>query len=441
MKVAEFGQKMLTTRSLILKDKLQLKTQLKEVSNFIVRAGRLSFWHSHFAKQNFKLNPRKFGWNYWRSIPLINKEDFLSIGLDKRLSDVKEIIRRKVLGFILQSTSGTSRATGPVLFLKKIDSLVDGQLHQKGNRILILYQGRAISLRDVIAVTSRGQSLVVNPFMFSHKMIKAVKEFNSDTTVTFPSSLLYLTSSFAQVKRMFSSINYALLSGDFLSQKQRALVKKNFPQIEMDLDYIMTEVDSIGICCRFLKSVYGANAYHPYQQRIVELIDIDKDGYGEVVVTKMRPIELAFIRYKTGDVARAIKQRCKCGSQWTLFLAGRKNMDYIKSLGVLITRAEIERVFKEFYKQIEEWRGQVREVELNGVLVGELTLLVKLHNRLTDKNLLKKLKEKISTKLLLTPRKTLIMLAREKKFMPLKIRLVKQFPPTAKKVLLQKIVD
>jgi len=116
-------------------------------------------------------------------------------------------------------------------------------------------------------------------------------------------------------------------------------------------------------------------------------------------------------------------------------------MDYIKSLGVLITRAEIERVFKEFYKQIEEWRGQVREVELNGVLVGELTLLVKLHNRLTDKNLLKKLKEKISTKLLLTPRKTLIMLAREKKFMPLKIRLVKQFPPTAKKVLLQKIVD
>ncbi|MBI2036299.1 hypothetical protein HYT17_01605 [Candidatus Microgenomates bacterium] len=439
---------MMTRPSLILKSKSELRENLKGVSNFLDRASRLSFWHTHFANQGFRFEPGKFDWNYWTNIPFVTKEDFLNLGLNRRLNDANKITKSEPLHFILQSTSGTSRTTRPILFLKNVDHLVDGKSHNKGRRILILYQGRAISLRDVFATIRQrkqkstiSQSLVVNPFQFTGNMIEAISEFNADSTVTFPASVAYLTSSFPENRKIFTPMKHVYLSGDFMSRQQALLTQTKFKKANIDIDYIMTEVDSIGICCKFLRARYGTNAYHPFNGRIIELVDIDENGVGEVVVTKTYPLELSFIRYKTGDVARAINKTCSCKAQWTIFLEGRKNMDYIKSLGVLITRSEITRALKAFDKEIEEWRAEVREIPFKGALLGELTLLIKPHNRLADKDFLKKLKEDVGTKLLLTPQKTLAMLASEKKFMPLKIQVIKEFPPASKKVLLRKVLD
>lgn len=187
--------------------------------------------------------------------------------------------------------------------------------------------------------------------------------------------------------------------------------------IDIDLDYIMTEVDTIGICCKYLYSRYSLNFYHPFDERIVELINVDEDGYGEVVVSKISPSELSFIRYKTGDIAKAVQEKCRCGNQWTLSLGGRKNMDHIKMLGVLITRSEIERVVRMFKEEIEEWRGEVREIDSKGKLLGELTLLIKPKRKFE----IKKVRETISQSLYLTPKKTLKMLNAEKNLCLLKL--------------------
>jgi len=433
------------SNSLILKNRSS-PYELKKTRNFLAQASNLAFWQLHFANHRFRFEPKKFNWDYWMHLPLITKEEILQIQLENRLQDAQKIVKREPLRFVLQSTSGTSKQTGPVLFLKNVDCLIDDESHDRWKRMLILYQGRAISLRDVIAAIRREyaersvmDTLVVNPFRFTSNMIEAISEFNADSTVTFPASVSYVTSSFPESRKIFRPIKNVFLSGDFLSKKQDLLTRKKFRKVIIDIDYIMTEVDSIGTCCKFLRVRYGTNAYHPFRQRLVEIVNIDDRGYGEVVVTKMFPLELSFIRYRTGDVARAIRQSCACGAQWTLFLEGRQNMDHVKGLGVLIARTEIDRVIHTFGKEIEEWRGEVREVEKNGALLGELTLLLKPRKKkMVQKHILK---SAISQKLFLTPRKTLATLVSEKKFMPLKIEFVGQFPVDAKNVLLKKVLN
>lgn len=431
---------------MILKSESELQTELEEVRNFLVQASTLAFWRLHFANHRFRFEPKKFNWDYWMHIPLLTKQEILQIQLENRLQDAQKIVRREPLRFVLQSTSGTSKQTGPVLFLKNVDCLIDGENCNRWNRILILYQSRAISLRDVIAAIRRElaersgiDALVANPFRFTGNMIEAISEFNADSTITFPASVSYVTSSFPESRKIFRPIKNVFLSGDFFSKKQDVLIRKKFKKATIDIDYIMTEVDSIGTYCKFLRVRYGNNAYHPFTERLVEIVNIDDRGFGEVVVTKMFPLELSFIRYRTGDVARAVQGPCKCGNQWVLFLEGRKNMDFVKGLGVLITRAEIDRVIHTFEKEIEEWRGEVGEVEYHGALLGELTLLLKPRKKkMVQKHILK---SAISEKLFLTPRKTLAALVSEKKFMPLKIEFVDQFPLSAKNVLLKKILN
>ena len=425
--------------SIILKDDLEKKESLLLLKNFLIKANTLKFWQTHFANKRFHLRTNNFNWEYWLKIPFITKKDFERIKFTKRLEDAKLIVKDQPNRFILQSTSGTSKQTGPLLFLKNVDCLVDGDYHNKGKRTLILYQGRAISLRDVIAL-KKTQSLAVNPFTFDRRMIEAIKDFKPDASVTFPASFGYLISSFPKLAKAFSSISYVWLSGDFFSLKQRNYTRLMLKKARLDIDYITTEVDTIGICCKFLQAKYGMNAYHPFKDRLVELINVDELGFGEVVVTKISPLELSYIRYRTGDIARAVYTSCNCGQSWVIFLEGRGGMDYIKSLGVLVTRAEIERVLKRFDKIVEEWRGEVREVEFRKTLLGELTLIIKLKRKLSNADL-KMLQQTVSKGLLLTPKKTLTMLVKEHKFMPLTIKIVDQFPQSAKKVLLKKILD
>ncbi|OGH12130.1 MAG: hypothetical protein A2776_01195 [Candidatus Levybacteria bacterium RIFCSPHIGHO2_01_FULL_40_10] len=424
---------------LLLKNKNELKRTLEKTKASLLQISELTFWQKHFTKHKFKFKEAKFDWSYFKQIPFITKQDFSNIGLERRLRDARQILDKNSMRFLLQSTSGTSRLTGPVLFLKNVDQMVEGEGHDKGKRILILYQGRAIALRDTIAtINKKNHSLVVNPFTFDNRKIDAVIQFRTDSVVTFPSCINFIISSFPKSGAIFTKVKHVFLSGDFINIEQftKTKTKLKMRNAKLDLDYLSTEVDSIGICCKHLRNFYGTNAYHPFADRIVEIVDIDEYGKGQVVVTKTTPTELSIIRYKTGDVARAVKKRCRCGNDWTLFLEGRANMDYIKSVGVLIARAEIERVIKTI-PQIADWRGEVREKNNGGILKGELALFLQFKQNVDAL----KINELISGKLMLTPKKTLKTLVKERKFMPLKLKAVDEFPHASKKVPLRRIID
>lgn len=429
---------------MILKNKRELNNLEIEIRKDFPKITRLEFWKIYYKKKKYRFK-KNFKLEDWDNIPYIGKKEIFETGLEARLKDGEKIFKLRPKNFLLQSTSGTSKTTEPIAYFKNVDEMVEGKGHDEGKKMLILYQGRAIALRDTLGMITRNkknsdnyQSLIINPFAFERSMINAVEEFNPDSIVTFPSCITYLVSLFPKAMKMLSNVRRAYIPGDFISREQLKYTKSklSYKNAYLDSDYITSDVDSVGICCKYLLTEYGSSAYHPFEDRIIELINVDEYGKGEVVVTKTIPWELSFIKFRTGDIASAVEKKCACGKDWILFLEGRANMDYIKSLGTLIVREEIERVMKKI-PQVKDWRGEVREIENKGSIIGELTLYLQLTKKLSIQHL----QAEISSNLLLTPKKTLKELAHEKKFMPLKIKLIDNFPPASKKVPLRKIFN
>lgn len=412
---------------------------------------KLAFWRKHFEKHRFRFDKKKFNWDNFREIPFLTKKELFRLGIKERLSDAAKLLKRDPFRAVLMSTSGTTTQTKPMLLVKSTIMAREGGGEPFGtsSRILSFLSPRTLTLRLLLSVfgqTGDGdksrQLLLVNPFRFKDEMIEAIYQMNSVLIVSFPASFAYLTSTFPKIKKIFSVLKSTWFGGDFLSQKQADSIAASYPNLEINHDYAMGEFDLVGRGCKFLKKRHGLNVYHPCDNRIVELINIDRHGIGELVVSQLDPLEMGYIRYRSGDLAKAVKERCSCGREWMFSLAGRANMDYFKALGTLISRLEIERALKNFDDLIEEWRGEVREVKYRGSFVGELRLILKPYISTKIKKIdVDELRNTISANLRLTPKKTLAMLVREKKFMPLKIEVVDRFPPTAKKVLLRKVLD
>jgi len=64
-----------------------------------------------------------------------------------------------------------------------------------------------------------------------------------------------------------------------------------------------------------------------------EIINPDKDGYGEVVFTTLVRDTMPLIRYRTGDIARFIEDTCPCGMQTKRLSKIRGRVDDMVVLG------------------------------------------------------------------------------------------------------------
>ena len=173
---------------------------------------------------------------------------------------------------------------------------------------------------------------------------------------------------------------------------------------------------------------------------MIEVVDADEEGYGEIVGTLMAPVELALLRYRTGDIGKALREKCECGADFTIFLVGRKDFDYVKCAGVMVVRQELERVLGEFENVVGEWRAEAREFVRGRRLLGELTLKIKIKDvSLGKTEAVSSLAEAISRELFLTPTETLAELVAKGKFLPLRLESVEEFGKENKQILLRKI--
>lgn len=434
--------------SLILKSESEFKQALVPTKEALVKISKQAFWKSYFDKKKFHFDKNKFNWENFRKIPIATKEEFSESGLQQRIADTTEFIKSNLFGVVLANTSGTTGGK-PMLQVqithRERESM--GRLFKKNNRELFISQLRNLGLRTILSSLEKNgrknkddQILVVNPYGFKNEMIEAICQMNSSMITSWPLSILYLTATFPQARKFLSTPKELQIRGDFLSQKQANAILSLYPNLKIHIDYITREVGLVGAGCMFLRKEYGFNAYHPFDNEIVELINIDEEGVGEIVVTKFSPLEISNVRYNTGDLAKAIKKLCPCGNLWSFSIAGRANMDHFKVLGALVSRLEIEKALKSLDNIIEDWRGEVREIERNGLFIGELKLILKPHASLNVTKIdINKLKKTISANLRLTPKKTLEILAKERKFMPLKVEFVDQFTQVSKKMLLKKI--
>lgn len=82
--------------------------------------------------------------------------------------------------------------------------------------------------------------------------------------------------------------------------------------------------------------------YNP-DEYIVEVVNQDRDGIGEIVFTTLFSEAMPLIRYKTGDKGKLIRSGCSCGCDWPkIEVIGRlDNMLNIK--GKLVDRDELKK--------------------------------------------------------------------------------------------------
>lgn len=431
----------------ILGTKTGLEKRKDRVKQFLANANGFLFWNKHFANHNFQFKPGKFSWDYWRTIPFFYKEDFLRIGLSARMADAKINAGANLYNFILRMTSGTSGLTEPIAVLRPIN----GRVFPKGEeRTVWTHDAYVIGLLGTLlhidanrlANTNRYQMLLLNPFRVGASAAATMNDFKADSVSAFPAVLARLASLMLENKIPApASIKKVILSGDFLHNSQRALIEQIFRNPKIELGYGLGEFGKIGNPCIFLAPKYGLNAFHPIQyKRLIELADIDENGYGEIIATSLGDPAICLIRYRTGDMARALQEKCECGANFTLILAGRKNFDYIKCAGAMLVRQELERVLKTLTEYIEEWRAEAREALNNTRIVGELTLKIKptsQYDSLTNPE--EFIRSKIEKTLFLTPTHTLANLISSGAFSSLKIERVENFPQTKKPLLLRRV--
>ena len=285
------------------------------------------------------------------------------------------------------------------------------------------------------------ETLIVNPGLGG--ISSALKEYSADMIVGLPQSFAKLAAEFYDRREIIKNVKKIKMNGDFLNKDHASLITDFFSgvkDLDMGIDYAMTEFGKVGTWCKYLAKRYHGNAYHPGRFFLAEIVDADPDGYGEIIVTKIIPRQLSLLRYCTGDIGKGIFETCECGAGVTLFLIGRKNFDYIKCAGALVVRKEIERAISIAAEDIEEWRGEVREHVRGREIVGELVLKLKFESGHGGYNEMVSIGDRISENLFLTPAETLKDLVDKKKFFPLKIELIKKFPDSPKKIMLRKII-
>lgn len=410
-----------------------LAKKLDYFKNALLEIGRLEFYRAHFQNRHFNFEPEKFSWEYWGKIPFLTKEDFLKIGLEARLRNAG-LPKQENSYLLLRATAGTTRSREPLLIAEKVGRFFGGVPFS--GKVLWFQEPAAINLKGVLlSLVNDFDVLVLRPSMLNEKTKNLVSEYRPEMVYSYPSHLVKLASFFPNG---LPGVKKIRTGGDFLTRLQYETIQQCFPSSRITFGYALAETGGrIAYPCGFLRTKYGYNAFHPRQRnRLMEIVDQEENGYGEVVVSKLIPSGLALIRYRTGDVARTAEEKCECGAEFTLFLAGRKDFDYIKCAGALITRAELERVMDGLNDFVAEWGAEVREAARGGKFLGELTLKVKPAVKLVDPSILKK---QISERIFLTPTKTLATLVQEKKFMPLEIEFVESFPETQKQLLVRKV--
>lgn len=430
----------------ILGTEIELEKKKEKIKHFFVNASGFLFWKKHFENHNFRFDPEKFDWEYWQTIPFFCKEDFLRVGLSSRLADTGINAGANPYKFILRMTSGTSGATEPIVMLRPVNARV---FYDNEIRTVWTHDAYVIGLLGTLLHidanrlnnTNQYQMLLLNPFRIGACAAATLNDFGADSVSAFPAVLARLASMMLENKIPAPpSIKKVILNGDFLHNSQRALIEQIFKNPKIELGYGLAEFGKIGNPCEFLAQKYGPNAFHPIQyQHLIEFADIDENGYGEVIATSFGDPATCLIRYRTGDMARVTEEKCECGANFTLILAGRKNFDYIKCAGAMVVRQELERVLKPLTNFIEEWRAEAREIFNDARIMGELTLKIKPTPRYDSQAKSEEfVRAQVEKNLFLTPTHTLANLILNGAFLPLKIERVENFPQTKKPLLLRR---
>ncbi len=303
----------------ILKTEKELQTISHRVVDFLKSAQKLSFWRTHFTNHHFIFNAKKFNWDYWQEIPFLTIGDLTLIGLEPRLADASLTIQQHPYRFVLRIPYRKVKEQ-QLLFLDAFPKrLKTGRNIKKV--LLTEFFGIALShiLLSLHPRQKNSRLLTVQPAILNLLIKLAVEEFRPTYLFIDPHDLPKFVDVFANsdaIKRL----KKITLARSMEIKTQIEDVKKLVGKTKVIVQRPFAAVSSAIKTCRFAQKRFGFDVVHPSKHTIVELLEIDQGGFGEVVITIMLPLQLAWIRYRTEIFGKAVFKPCKCGNSWNLIL-------------------------------------------------------------------------------------------------------------------------
>lgn len=326
--------------------------ELKKILLFVWENKKSDFYRNKFIKHNF--NP-SLDFNFiedFKKVPLITKND-LSEASSLNLLFLEE----KDVRFI-SSTSGTTGEPTLIFKSEQINHLYSG-----------LNLGRTIFLQNPI----RNCQFYNNFAGFNNKIIavgnihnlslscRIILELKIEVIQTTPSLAVLLLDYIELNPGIKENLRHFVLSGERMTPQKKDFLKKLYPFIHsFFVNYGIAEIGLVAFQCSELAKRDDGIYFHPiYDYRYFELLDADNNDVGigdigELVITNFNNLATPMIRYKTGDLAKFIKNDCPCGATGSLLeILGRINNDVATIGGVVIRSKSIENLILKLGNYLE----------------------------------------------------------------------------------------
>ena len=190
-----------------------------------------------------------------------------------------------------------------------------------------------------------------------------VQQFKPTTIFTFPYALKQIINRLDNLGfiRALKDIRLISITGSSVNKTMRDYLARIIPDADLKFDYSSTEFTLVSTNCKYLYDKYpDGNAYHFFDYPDVCIADENNEGYGEIIITDNK-----LKNYRTGDIGRISREKCKCGSSKTLIVRGRINFDIIEVCGVTFLLSEVERILEELKEHIDDLAVEVCELESN----------------------------------------------------------------------------
>ena len=128
------------------------------------------------------------------------------------------------------------------------------------------------------------------------------------------------------------SIRIICLVGEVLYPETRIQIEELYPNAQIYSGYGISEILTANECIANEGFHYDDNQY------IIEVINKNSYGVGELVFTPLRAEAMPLIRYRCGDIGKIIKKPCKCGCALPRFIVLGRQDQMINIKGKLISK-------------------------------------------------------------------------------------------------------
>lgn len=257
--------------------------------------------------------------------------------------------------------------------------------------------------------------LTVNAKDLVPELARIITDFKPDRLVGFPSFVLQVAEYVnGETARGIKDLH---MVGEIIRSDVARALLQHFPYATIRSIYGTVEFGQISKPgCPHL----ALNWYHPRTGVTVEIIDPDKYGVGDIVISGKKNEEVPVDRYRVGDVGHLSKRRCPCGDEVSFEVLGRRGHDYIRLAGALLRQEEFDRVAV-ILKSFDDYRAEAFAVFESGKMRGKIVLHIYSHAGVGTEALGREVADRFSRELFVTSTRTLAELVASGDFFPLEI--------------------